>query len=125
MKKEADTVKDVYSASTHDTLLVFTSLGRCYWLKVWQIPEGSRRSKGKPLINLLEDIRPEEKIATIFEVSRSSHSEVHGNEVVSDGRTVKDLSVINVETMQKYLESKETNFANLLEKTINKIANGQ
>jgi DNA gyrase subunit A len=68
MKKEQDTVKDVYSASTHDTLLIFTSLGRCYWLKVWQIPEGSRRSKGKPLINLLEDIKPEERIATILKV---------------------------------------------------------
>ncbi len=74
MKKEADTVKDVYSASTHDTLLVFTSLGRCYWLKVWQIPEGSRRSKGKPLINLLEDIRPEEKIATILKVKNFEES---------------------------------------------------
>jgi len=68
MKKEADTVKDVYVASTHDTLLIFTSLGRCYWLKVWQIPEGSRRSKGKPIINLLEDIRPGEKIATVLKV---------------------------------------------------------
>lgn len=68
MKKEADTVKDVYSASTHDTLLIFTTHGRCYWLKVWQIPEGSRRSKGKPLINLLEDIRPEEHIATVLKV---------------------------------------------------------
>jgi DNA gyrase subunit A len=68
MKKEADMVKDVYTASTHDTLLIFTSLGRCYWLKVWQIPEGSRRSKGKPLINLLEDIRPDERIATVLKV---------------------------------------------------------
>jgi len=68
MKKEQDLVKDVYTATTHDTLLIFTSLGRCYWLKVWQIPEGSRRSKGKPLINLLEDIRPDERIATILKV---------------------------------------------------------
>lgn len=68
MKKEADTVKDVYSASTHDTLLIFTTHGRCYWLKVWQIPEGSRRSKGKPLVNLLEDIRPDEHIATVLKV---------------------------------------------------------
>jgi len=68
MKKESDTLKDIYVASTHDTLLIFTSLGRCYWLKVWQIPETGRRSKGKPLINLLEDILPNEKIATILRV---------------------------------------------------------
>lgn len=68
MKKESDILKDIYVASTHDYLLIFTSLGRCYWLKVWEIPEGSRRSKGKPLVNLLEDIRPSEKIATILRV---------------------------------------------------------
>ncbi len=68
MKKEADTLKDIYVASTHDTLMIFTSLGRCYWLKVWQIPEAGRRTKGKPLINLLEDIQPSEKIAAVLRV---------------------------------------------------------
>ncbi|MCX6987424.1 MAG: DNA topoisomerase (ATP-hydrolyzing) subunit A [Chlamydiae bacterium] len=68
MKKEADTLKDVYVASTHDYIMIFTSLGRCYWLKGWQIPEGSRRSKGKPIINLLEDIRPGEKVAAVLRV---------------------------------------------------------
>lgn len=68
MKKEADTLKDIYVASTHDYLMIFTSLGRCYWLKVWQIPEAGRRSKGKALINLLEDIKSDEKIATVLRV---------------------------------------------------------
>lgn len=68
MKKEADTLKDVYVASTHDYIMIFTSLGRCYWLKGWQIPEGSRRSKGKPIINLLEDIQPGEKVAAVLRV---------------------------------------------------------
>lgn len=65
IKREHDALKRLYVASTHDYLLIFTNLGRCYWLKVWQLPEGERRSKGKPLINLLEDIQPGEKIATI------------------------------------------------------------
>ncbi len=69
LKKEDDAIKGLYVASTHDYLLIFTTLGRCYWLKVWQIPESGRKSKGKPLINLLEDIRPEEKIATVLRVS--------------------------------------------------------
>lgn len=68
LKKEEDIIKGLYVASTHDYLLIFTNLGRCYWLKVWQIPETGRKSKGKPLINLLEDLRPEEKIATILRV---------------------------------------------------------
>jgi len=66
MKKEGDILKDVYVASTHDYLMFFTSLGRCYWLKAWQIPETGRRSKGKPLINMLEDLRSGEKIAAIL-----------------------------------------------------------
>ena len=68
MKKEGDSLKDIYVASTHDTLMIFTSFGRCYWLKVWQIPESGRRTKGKPLINLLEDIQPTEKIATVLRI---------------------------------------------------------
>lgn len=66
MKKETDILKDVYVASTHDHLLFITNHGRCYWLKAWQIPETGRRSKGKPLVNLLEDIRSGEKIAAIL-----------------------------------------------------------
>ncbi|MBS0636963.1 MAG: DNA topoisomerase (ATP-hydrolyzing) subunit A [Verrucomicrobia bacterium] len=69
LKKENDAIKSVHVASTHDYLLCFTSLGRLYWLKVWQIPDTGRRSKGKPLINLLEDLQPNEKIATIVQVS--------------------------------------------------------
>jgi len=68
MKREGDSLKDIYVASTHDHLMIFTSLGRCYWLKVWQIPDAGRRTKGKPLINLLEDIKPGEKIATVLRV---------------------------------------------------------
>lgn len=67
MKKE-DAVKTAYSCSTHDQLLVFTNFGRCYWLKTWQIPEGSRRSKGKPFVNLLDDIQDQEKIAAVVKL---------------------------------------------------------
>jgi DNA gyrase subunit A len=66
IKRERDALKGLYVASTHDYLLIFTNQGRCYWLKVWQLPEGERRAKGKPLVNLIEDILPEEKIATIL-----------------------------------------------------------
>lgn len=65
-RRETDALKGIYCASTHDYLLIFTNHGRCYWLKVWQLPEGERRSKGKPLINLLEDLQQGERIATIL-----------------------------------------------------------
>lgn len=66
LKKEDDAIKSLYTASMHDYLLIFTTHGRCLWLKVWQIPEGSRTAKGKPLINLLEDLQENERIATIL-----------------------------------------------------------
>lgn len=66
MKKEADILKNIYVASTHDYLLIFTTLGRCYWTKVWQIPEAGRRTKGRPLINLLEDLKENERVAAIL-----------------------------------------------------------
>ena len=69
LKKEDDLPKGIYVAEMHDYLLIFTSLGRCYWLKVWQVPETGRRSKGKPLINFLSDLKPGEKIATILTTS--------------------------------------------------------
>jgi DNA gyrase subunit A len=73
IKKETDALKGVYVASTHEHLLIFTNHGRCYWLKVWQLPEGERRSKGKPLINLLEDIQEGERIATILRTREFDH----------------------------------------------------
>jgi DNA gyrase subunit A len=68
MKKEADVLKEIYVASTHDHLIIFTSLGRCYWLKVWQIPETGRRSKGRPLVNLIESLQKDETIAAVLKV---------------------------------------------------------
>jgi DNA gyrase subunit A len=68
MKKEDDSLKSVYVANMHDTLLLFTTLGRCYWMKVWVIPEAGRRTKGRPLVNLLEDLQPNEKVAAILRV---------------------------------------------------------
>ncbi len=69
LKRETDAIKGLYVAQTHDHLLIFTNLGRCYWLKVWQIPETGRQAKGRPLINLIEDLRPGEHIATTLRVT--------------------------------------------------------
>ncbi|PIS02992.1 MAG: DNA gyrase subunit A [Chlamydiae bacterium CG10_big_fil_rev_8_21_14_0_10_42_34] len=70
MKKEADNLKSIYVATTHEYLLIFTTHGRCYWTKVWQIPEGGRRTKGRPIINLLEDLRENERVAAILKVRK-------------------------------------------------------
>jgi DNA gyrase subunit A len=67
-KKEDDVIKNLYLASTHDYLMIFTNFGRVYWIKVWQIPESGRKTKGKPLVNLMEDLKPGEKVAAFLKV---------------------------------------------------------
>ncbi len=66
---EGDFVEHLFTASTHDFLMFFTKDGRCYVKKVYELPEGSRTSKGRSIINFL-DLRPEEKIAATIRVQR-------------------------------------------------------
>jgi DNA gyrase subunit A len=65
--KEGDFLEHLFVASTHDYLLIFTNKGICYWLKVYNIPEMSRQSKGRNIINLLS-LSPEEKVMSIINV---------------------------------------------------------
>jgi DNA gyrase subunit A len=51
--KDEDYIEHLLTASTHDTVLCFTSAGKVYWLKVYELPSGGRGSKGKPLVNIL------------------------------------------------------------------------
>jgi DNA gyrase subunit A len=50
--KEDDWVDQLFIANTHDYILCFTNRGRVYWLKVWEVPQGSRNSRGKPIVNM-------------------------------------------------------------------------
>lgn len=65
--KEEDFVKNIFVASTHDYLLCFTCSGRVYWLKVYDIPEATRQSKGKAIVNLLN--LNNEKVTAVIPVS--------------------------------------------------------
>jgi DNA gyrase subunit A len=65
--KEEDWVEHLYTAQTHDYLMIFTARGHCYWLKVHEIPEASRNARGKPIINLLA-LGETERIAAIVPV---------------------------------------------------------
>jgi DNA gyrase subunit A len=62
-----DYIEHLFVASTHHTLLFFTEMGRCYWLNVYQIPEGDKISKGRAVQNLIQ-IPPEDKIKAIIDV---------------------------------------------------------
>ena len=65
--REDDFVEHVFIASTHSYILFFTSLGRCYWLKVHEIPKEGRLARGKAIVNLLQ-LRGDEKIAAFVPV---------------------------------------------------------
>jgi DNA gyrase subunit A len=67
--KEEDFVEDLFVANTHDTLLLFTNLGKVHWLKVYQIPEAGRYAKGTAIVNVLE-LAQGEKVATCIPVSQ-------------------------------------------------------
>jgi DNA gyrase subunit A len=65
--KEEDFVEHLFIASTHHYILFFTPKGRCYWIKVHEIPVGGRLAKGKPIVNML-DLGEEEKVAAFMPV---------------------------------------------------------
>jgi DNA gyrase subunit A len=69
--REEDFVEQLFIASTKDYLLCFTDAGRMYWLKVYEIPEGSRTTKGKAVVNLV-NVAMDEKITTILPVKEFS-----------------------------------------------------
>lgn len=69
--KEDDFIQNLFIAHTHDYVLCFSTLGRMYWLKVYNLPEGSRTTRGRPIVNLLP-LQQDEKITNILPVKEFS-----------------------------------------------------
>lgn len=67
--KEEDFVENLFIASTHSYILIFTDLGKLYWLKVHEVPQGGMASRGKAIVNLLE-LAPGERVMTILPVKQ-------------------------------------------------------
>lgn len=65
--KDEDSIDQLFVASTHDTMLCFSSLGKVYWQKVYELPIGSRNARGKPIVNLLP-LEADERISAILPV---------------------------------------------------------
>ena len=65
--KEDDFIEHLFVANTHDTILAFSNRGRVYWLKVYEVPQGSRTSRGKPIVNLMQ-IEENEKINAVLSI---------------------------------------------------------
>ena len=84
--KEDDFIDRLFIANTHDYILCFSSLGRVYWIKVYEVPQGSRTSRGKPIVNLLP-LAENEKINAILPVK--SFAEDHFVFMATSSGTVK------------------------------------
>ena len=67
--REEDYVEHLFVASTHDTMMFFTEKGRCFWLRVYEISEGEKQSKGRAIQNLIQ-IPPDDKVKAIIEVKK-------------------------------------------------------
>ena len=65
--KENDFVKDIFIASNHTLLMIFTSYGKVYWVKVYQLPEAGRGSRGKPIINMVQ-VEKDERVMEILPI---------------------------------------------------------
>ena len=65
--RDEDFIEHIYVASMHNTMMFFTEMGRCYWLKVYQIPEGTRASKGRAIQNVIQ-IEPGDKVRAYINV---------------------------------------------------------
>lgn len=72
--RQEDYVEHLFVASTHDTMMFFTEKGRCYWLKVYEIPEGEKQAKGRAIQNLIQ-LPQDDKVRTIIDVKKLSDKE--------------------------------------------------
>ena len=79
--RDEDFIEHIYVASMHNTMLFFTEKGRCYWLKVYDIPEGARSSKGRAIQNVIQ-IEPSDKVRAYINVKRLDDEEYVNNNYI-------------------------------------------
>ncbi len=71
--KQDDWVEQLFIANTHDNILCFTNRGRVYWLKVWEVPQGSRNSRGRPIVNMFP-LQAGEKVNVVLPLTGEARS---------------------------------------------------
>jgi DNA gyrase subunit A len=79
--RDEDFIEHLYIATMHNTMLFFTSKGKCYWLKVYAIPEGSRTSKGRAMQNLIS-IEPDDKVRAFINVKNLNDEDYINNNFI-------------------------------------------
>ena len=79
--RDEDFIEHIYVANMHSTLLLFTQNGKCYWLKVYEIPEGSRASKGRAIQNVI-NIDPDDKVKAYLNVKNLKDEDYINNNYI-------------------------------------------
>ncbi len=79
--RDEDFIEHIYVASMHNTMLFFTEKGRCFWLKVYEIPEGARSSKGRAIQNVIQ-IEPDDKVRAYINVKSLADVEYVNNNYI-------------------------------------------
>ncbi len=96
--RDADFIEHIYIANNHSTLLLFTQKGRCHWLKVYEIPEGNRASKGRAIQNILM-IDPDDKVKAYVNVKTLKDEEFINNNYIM---MVTRKGVVKKTTLEAY-----------------------
>ena len=79
--RDEDFIEHIYVASMHNTMIFFTEKGRCYWLKVYDIPEGTRASKGRAIQNIIQ-IEPDDKVRAYINTKNLNDAEYINNNYI-------------------------------------------
>jgi len=93
--RDEDFIEHIYVANMHSTMLFFTKNGKCFWLKVYEIPEGTKTSKGRAIQNVI-NIEPEDKVCAYINVKTLNDEEyINNNYIVlgTKGGTIKKTSL--------------------------------
>ncbi|MEO8085222.1 MAG: DNA gyrase C-terminal beta-propeller domain-containing protein, partial [Bacteroidota bacterium] len=125
--REEDFVEHIFVASTHNYILYFTEQGKCYWMKVYEIPEGTKTSKGRAIQNLIS-LPPDDKVKAFINVKNLTDEEYINNNFIvmctKDGTIKKTaleaysrprlngINAINIEEGDQLLEVRLTNGKN-------------
>jgi DNA gyrase subunit A len=98
--KDDDYVLDLFASSTHQRILVFTSLGRVFQLKAFELPQGSRNAKGRPIINMLPKLEQGENVETILPIPME-HEENRFIVMVTENGVIKKTKLDAFDNIRK------------------------
>ena len=96
--RDEDFIEHMYNANMHSTMLFFTEMGRCFWLKVYEIPEGTRTSKGRAIQNLLQ-IDPNDRVKAYINVKTLTDADYIANHYIL---LVSKQGIVKKTTLEAY-----------------------